>query len=390
MIVAHLDPTGGISGDMFLGAILDAGVPVDDMRRAIGGVLALGASVEAESVDVNGIPATHCAVHVHAHEPHERTLADIDVALRGAHLHEDDYGRAMRVFHRLAAAEARVHRAEQHHVHFHEVGALDALVDIAGTVAGLRLLGVERLTAGPVPIGHGTVRSAHGVLPNPAPATQELLAGLAVRPVDIASELVTPTGAALVGELAESVALAPSFTLRRTGTGAGTRRIENWPNVARLLLGDAPTTSAEGDDVVVVRTTIDHVSAEVIGYACERLRESGALDVFVTPVHMKKNRPGSMVTALCPPTIWRELAGILLRETGSLGARVTRESRVVLPRFVATVRTPWGDARVKVAESRAVPEYEDARRIARETGQPLRRVLEAIVAAYEDHAARPG
>jgi hypothetical protein len=387
MIIAHLDPVGGISGDMFLGAILDAGVPVDDLRAAIAGVLHLGAWLDAERVDVHGTPATQCRVTITARDAHERSLADVEAILRAAQLHEDDAARALRVFRRLAAAEAHVHQADETRVHFHEVGALDAIVDIAGTVAGLRLLRVERITAGPLPIGHGTIRSAHGVLPNPAPATQQMLSGLAVKLVDVASELVTPTGAALVAELTESMDEAPSFRVRRTGVGAGSRRIEGWPNVARLIVGEAAAPQ-EHVEIVTVRTTVDHVSGEIVGYVCDLLLERGALDVFATPVQMKKSRPGVMITVLCPVARWRELTDTLLVETGSLGARVMRERRVVIDRRVVSVHTPWGIARVKVADAgapRAVPEYEDARRIARASGQPLRRVLEMIVSTYEAH-----
>ncbi len=390
MRIAHLDPVGGISGDMFLGAVVGAGVPIEALRDALAGLEVDGVTISARAVERLHVPATHVLVDVQAHHdhPHERTLGEVLAVLDRVARHPSDRAQAEAVFRRLATAEARVHGVEEERVHFHEVGALDAIADILGTVAGLRLLGVERLSCGPLPLGHGVIHAAHGTMPNPAPATQELLRGLAVRPVDVAAETVTPTGAALVATLATPAADAPAMTVTAIGVGAGGRDDAARPNIARLFLGDS-ATEFEGDEVVVLRTLLDHVSGEVCGYVMEQVHAvDGVRDAYLTPVQMKKGRPGIEITVLCDPSAWRGAADCLVRESGTLGLRVTREHRLTLPRRHETVRTPFGDGRVKVAPlpgggERAVPEYEDARTLAQAAGVPLRDVMAAMLRARD-------
>lgn len=392
-MIAHLDPVGGISGDMFLGALVGAGLPLAELQEALSGLRADGVRLDARPVERLHVRATQVLVdidaHGHHHEPHERTLGDVLAVLDRVARHPDDRARAEAVFRRLAAAEARVHDTDDDRVHFHEVGALDAIADILGTVAGLRLLGIDAVTCGPLPLGHGVIRAAHGVMPNPAPATQELLAGLAVQPVDVAGETVTPTGAALVATLATMPATAPSMHLRAVGIGAGGRDDATRPNIARLFVGE-PRAAREGEEIVVLRTTLDHVSGEVSGYVLERLFALGVRDAYATAVQMKKGRPGVELTVLCDDDVWRAAADCLLTESGTLGLRVTRESRLVAPRHHETVTTQWGSGRVKISPlprggERVTAEYEDARALALAAGVPLRDVMAAMV-----QARRPG
>jgi uncharacterized protein (TIGR00299 family) protein len=390
-MIAHLDPVGGASGDMFLGALVSAGVPFEELQRALGGLTTRGCRLVASHVRRCEVPATRVEVQIDAHhkEPHGRTLTDILDLLGRLDLHPEDRTRSAEVFRQLARAESRVHHENESRVHFHEVGALDAIADIVGTVAGFRLLGVTQVTTGPLPLGHGVIESAHGVLPNPAPATQELLSGLSVLPVDEASELVTPTGAALVSYLTGGASgEAVSMRFLRAGAGAGARELRTRPNVLRILLGEPLVTAApEEQGVVVLRSTVDSATPEIHGYLVETLLEKGALEAYHTPVVMKKGRPAVQVTVLAPEDKWEELAQTILIETGSLGLRVTRERRLALPRRIESVPTPWGEARVKVARlgdgpERAAVEYEDARLLARASGLPLREVMRIVLDAY--------
>ncbi len=384
-MIAHLDPVGGISGDMFLGALVGAGVPLPTLQEALAGLRDDGVRLEARSVERLHVAATQVIVLLdeHAHGPHERTLAEVLAVLDRVARHPADRAGAEQVFRRLAVAEAAVHQTDETRVHFHEVGALDAIADILGTVAGLRLLGIESLTCGPLPLGHGVIEAAHGIMPNPAPATQALLVGLAVQPVDIATETVTPTGAALVATLAVP-GPAPSMRVRAIGVGAGGRDGTTRPNIARLYVGEPEPAAAEG--VMVLRCTLDNASAEVHGYVHERLLSRGAREAYFVAAQMKKGRPGVQLTVLCDEGNWRALADFVLAETGSLGLRVTREERVTLPRRHETVQTPWGAARVKIAvlpdgRERVAPEYEDARALALAAGVPLREVMAAMLQA---------
>ncbi len=376
---------------MFLGALLDAGVALDDLERALGSLGDEGVSLAASPVERGGLRAVRVEVRVEerAGAPAARTLGEILDLLDRLGIDPRDRARAGEVFRLLARAEARVHRADETRVHFHEVGALDAVADIVGAVAGLRLLGVTTLTTGPLPLGHGIIQSEHGALPNPAPATQELLAGLAVIPVDERAELVTPTGAALVAYLAER-GPAPSFRLARAGSGAGARELAGRPNILRLFLGEATAGPVLAEETVrVIRATVDDATPEVHGYAMETLIERGALDAYLTPVIMKKGRPAVEITVLAPEERWEELARLVFAETTTLGVRISREARRTLPRRIETVTTPWGEARVKVAslaggEERAAPEYEDARALARVSGLPFREVMERILALHRE------
>ncbi len=388
--IGYFDCFSGISGDMCLGAIVDAGVPLQTIRDALAGLPVSGYSLEAEPVVRGGIAATQVQVKLddHEHHPH-RGLADVLDIVQGGALPDDVAERSAAVFRNLAEAEAKVHGTDVDSVHFHEVGAVDAICDVVGTVVGLRELGVGALKFSTVMLGGGTARSAHGFLPVPAPATAELLKGLpsAGGPVDF--ELTTPTGAAILKALGEPSPRWPRMTIDAVGYGAGSREIGALPNVLRLALGTAePAEGTEADCIWVLDTNLDDMTGEEIGYCTEKLMAAGALDVFTAPVQMKKNRPGVLLTVLCAPEALAAMEGLLWRHTSTLGVRRCLWQRSKLRRETVTVQTAWGDVRVKVAylgdeAVRREPEYEDCRALADAHGVPLREVSRAAVAAAD-------
>jgi len=392
MRIGYLDCVSGISGDMLLGALIDAGVDVAQLSRELGGLGVQGWSLEAERVTRAGLAATRAHVRLaEAPQPHRR-LPDILAMLEASSLSEEDRGRAADVFRRLADAEGHVHGNAPDDVDFHEVGALDAIVDIVGSVVGLRLLGVGRLYCSPLPLGAGSVRAAHGRLPVPAPATLAVLAS-AGAPIaaadDRALELVTPTGAAIVATLARFD--RPAMRLERVGVGAGGRDPDGWPNVLRLWVGEAEAWLATRE-MSLVETNIDDMSGEVVGFVRERLFEAGAVDVWVQPLQMKKDRPGMLLAALCAPERQEEVARVLLRETTTLGVRVTPVSRYEAGRETLEFESSLGPAAVKVKRlpgeaPRVAPEYEACRALALATGMPLLEVYRIVEAEARSHVA---
>jgi uncharacterized protein (TIGR00299 family) protein len=393
--IAYLDAFSGVSGDMTVGALLDLGLPLAAVREAIATLGLAGVEVSEERVERSGIGATKFHVRVHgehpdhdngahrAHHPH-RSYADIRALLERGALAPGVRAAALAVFRALAEAEGRVHGVAPEAVEFHEVGALDAVVDVVGAALGFAHLGVEAVHASPLPLGQGHVRSAHGPLPVPAPAVVELLRGRPVRPEDGATELVTPTGAAIVAGLARPEPV-PEMRIEAVGYGAGDRTLADRPNVLRILVGEA-VVSVGADDVVVLEATIDDMSPQLYEHVLDRLLEAGARDAFLVPVVMKKSRPGTMLRVLAAPPDRDRLAAILFAETTTIGLRWTTWRRLVLPREERTVETPWGAVRVKVARApdgtmNAAPEFEDCRRLARERGVALKLVHQAALAA---------
>jgi len=382
-VIGYLDLPSGLSGNMMLGCLVDAGWPVEALREALAAVPLPPHSYEirAEIVRRRGIRATLITVTDAGAQP-LRTLDDVRALLDQARLPAEVKRAAVGTFTRLAEAEARVHGLPVDRIHFHEVGAVDAIVDIVGTAAGLHALGVEELYASPVPLGHGWTQSEHGLIPLPAPATLELLAGAhaPTRPAPGEGELVTPTGAAI---LAHHAAFEqPAMRVQQVAYGAGHRDFP-WPNVARLWLGEA---SAPHQAPVLLETNIDDMNPELYGAVSERLFEAGALDVWLTPVQMKKGRPGVVLSVLAPAALEAELARLLLEETTTLGVRALSVRRHEAPRAWREVETPFGRVRVKLkwVEGRvigAAPEYEECRRLAHEHGVAVRRVYEAALAA---------
>lgn len=392
--IGYLDLPSGVSGDMLLGCLVDAGWPVDDL---VATVRALHLPAENWAITAERVlrgPLAATLVHVHApEESHHRHLSDIHAIIAAADLPAAVKTQAAAVFDRLAAAEAAVHGVDVESIHFHEVGALDAIIDIVGVCAGLNALGVTQLYAGALPLGGGWVNTAHGKLPVPAPATLALLAaaGAPARPAPGPGELVTPTGAALVCTLAEF--RQPALALRRIGYGAGQKHFD-WPNVARLWLGEAiaaaeqPGTAETLPAMVQLETNIDDMNPEHYGPLMEHLLAAGAADAWLAPVQMKKGRPGTLVSVLAPVEREAVLARLLLAETTTLGVRVHRVYRYEAARSVATVETAYGPVRVKLRlidgeVSGAKPEHADCLRLATAHQVSLRQVeMAAIAAAY--------
>ena len=380
MKVAYFDCFAGASGDMILGALMDAGLSPDDLCERLSALRLPGWRLDVRRVVKGSVAATAIEIETEV-EPMQRTLGDIEALIANSALPEHDRTLALRIFRRLAEAEAQVHGVSPEEVHFHEVGAVDAMVDIVGAVSGLSLLGVERVHVSPLPLGRGFVHAAHSLLPLPGPAVVELLRGVPVVGRETEGETVTPTGAAILTTLAASYGALPPFTIRHVGYGAG-RREADYPNVLRVLIGETEI-EATLEWLVLLETNIDDLNPQVYGHVMNRLFGAGALDVWLTPVQMKKSRPGVLVSILCQPVDEAALVEILFRETTSLGLRRQMTERRRLPREIREVQTRFGSARVKVAFAdgrmlRAVPEYEDCRRLAEANAVPLREVLAEV------------
>lgn len=389
MKIAYLDCYSGIAGDMLLGAMLDAGLDADYLRAEIVKLRVDGVTLSAEKCIRRGITGTDFQVkvdHDHAH----RHLSTIEKIIDESDLSAEIQDRAKRIFRRLGEAEAAIHGVSIEKVHFHEVGAVDAIVDIVGAAVGFAALGVEKIVCSPLNLGSGTVKAAHGVMPVPAPATAALVKGLPTYSDGPPMELTTPTGAAIVSTLAAEYGPMPAMAIEAIGYGAGDRDFPDRANMLRLVLGQS-SDAAEATEVWVIEANIDDMSPEVAGYARERLLEEGALDVTLAPIFMKKDRPGYQLTVLSKPEDRERLGDVLFAETTTLGLRSYPAQRRVLERKLVTVETPYGEVRVKVglAAGREVgfaPEFEDARRIAREKNVPLKEVLEAARFAYRSQA----
>lgn len=387
MNIIYFDCYAGISGDMTVGALLDLGVPLEHLRAELA---KLDLPPDSYALSASRTERRHVAglkfeVAVHDHHTH-RHYAGIDALIAASALSDPVRERARAIFRRLAEAEALVHGVAVDQVHFHEVGAVDSIVDIVGTAICLEYLAVGAVYCAALPLGGGFVETAHGRLPVPAPATAELLKGLALHGECGAGERVTPTGAAILAALATSGSTRPAMTLSRVGSGAGARDFSDCPNILRAFLGTQQ--SGEAGQVIVVESNIDDCTPEVLGYVMERLLEAGALDVFFTPVQMKKNRPATLLSFLCPPDRLEALSGLLLAETSAIGLRHYPVGRVTLERRVEQRETRFGPLRFKLVYDRGrllrmAPEYEECRRVARERGIPLQEVLRQVSAAAD-------
>lgn len=410
MRVLYLDTVAGISGDMTVAAFLALGLPLDELRAALAHLPLDGYSISAIRRQVNAITATQFDVHVasspqtphepgrcadrhrppsdHGHDHEHRSFRVIRELIERSALDTSVRDTALAIFARLAAAEGTVHGVAPEAVTFHEVGAIDSIVDIVGCAVGLHWAGGERVYVSPLPLGSGTVLTQHGPLPVPGPATVELLRGFPVRVGDGDTELVTPTGAAIVAALATPGAV-PALRIQGVGYGAGHRQLTDRPNVLRMILGETETGTAR-EHLTVIETNVDDLNPELYEYVIERLFEAGARDVYLTPVHMKKNRPGIVLSVLCGDAERAAVTAIVLTETSTLGVRVHSVERVAVPRTVRTVHTPYGPVRVKVATApdgteNVAPEYDDCRQRASERGVPLKRVYEAALVSALAH-----
>lgn len=392
MKIAYFDCFAGASGDMILGALLDAGVSREDLQAALDTLNLPGWDLQVQKVHKGGLAATQVTVQVDDKVPHRR-LGDIEELLEASELPDQVKGASRRIFRRLADAEARVHDTAPEEVRLHDLGGLDTVVDVVGAVVGLRSLAVEAVYVSRLPMGRGAVPSGHGTLPLPAPATLTLIQGVPVYPVDVEGELVTPTGAAVLTGLAVGFDTYPPMTLEDFGYGAG-RADFAFPNLLRLLVG-SPVGSLEAtpETLVLLETNIDDTNPEFYEHVMEALFAAGALDVYLTPLQMKKNRPGTLLTVLCSPEVAGALTRVLFAETTTLGVRQQEIRRWRLTRETISVETRFGPVRVKVAKlpdgtAKVAPEYEDCRRLAWERGVPLREVYaQAQGAARQERGA---
>jgi pyridinium-3,5-bisthiocarboxylic acid mononucleotide nickel chelatase len=436
MRMAYLECFSGISGDMFLGALVDAGVPPRVLEETVA-ALGLGVRLEFSRVVRSGISATKVDVYVdgekdlpreecwareeraHSHEhrghshsfhgespragvpaphtpepqEHARGLTEIREIISGASISEGARKTAIAIFEALGRAEAKIHNASIESVHFHEVGAVDAMVDIVCAAVGVEALGVDEIICSSLNVGGGMVTCAHGTFPVPAPATVELLKDAPVYSSGLQAELVTPTGAAIVKTLASRFAAFPEMKIEKSGYGAGSRDFPGHPNVVRLTIGESASNAlaakTASETVTVLEANLDDLNPQVFGYVVDRLFEEGALDAFVVPVQMKKNRPGTLLTVLCKPEDASRLTQLVFSETTTLGVRRRDEMRQTLARRWENVRTPWGEVRIKIASMNGnvtnyAPEYEDCRRIAAEHHVPLKTVMQEAARAYSN------
>lgn len=381
MKLCYFDCFSGISGDMLLGALVDAGADLSRIEAELRRLPVSGWTLAAEKVKRGALQATQVRVAV-TETHHHRGLGDILQIIARAGLAAGVAARASGVFKCLGEAEARVHGVPVEKVHFHEVGAVDAIVDIVGACVGLELLGVEQFACSALNVGGGRVETGHGVLPVPAPATADMLQHAPSYSTGIERELVTPTGAALVAGLVTQFGPMPRMTVTQIGYGAGAADLAEQPNVLRLFLGEAAEAACTADEpvVTVLEANLDDMSPLVGGYFMEQALAAGALDVFYTPVQMKKNRPGLVLTVICPPERADALSELIFEQTTTIGLRHYEARRRTLEREFVTVETPYGPVRMKLARLNgrvlnAAPEYEDCQRLAREKAVPLKQLL---------------
>jgi len=368
MRTLYFDCFAGASGDMILGALVAAGVEPDYLREQLALLPVSGFEISFETVNRSGLSAAYARVET-AHEHKHRHLSDIKQIIEGSALSAAVKQRAVQIFTRLAEAEARVHNEPVDHVHFHEVGALDAIVDVVGAAICFDALKIDRFICSPIHVGSGMVKMAHGQFPVPPPAVTELLKGVPFYSSEIKGELLTPTGAAIITTVCSGYGPIPQMITEATGYGAGTREYQDFPNVLRVLLGETDDTGATDERLWMLETNLDDASPQIIGHVMERVLESGALDCFFTPVQMKKNRPGVLLSVLCSANEKEALLKLLFTETTTLGVRSYEVIRRALERSVIRVETPYGPIDVKVAhlEGRVVnemPEFEQCREAA--------------------------
>lgn len=384
MKTLYFDCFAGVSGDMILGAMVAAGVDARALKDHLGLLSIQGFEVDFEIVNRSGISATHARVHTSEQRTH-RHLGDILKIIYESRLSDGVKERAAKIFSRLAEAEARVHNEPVDQVHFHEVGALDAIVDVVGAAICFELLGIERFVCSPLHVGSGTVDMDHGRFPVPPPAVTELLRGAPIYATDIKGELVTPTGAAIIATVCDEFGPLPRVTIERTGYGAGTREYEKFPNVLRVLIGEqiavADSAQTGKEQLWMIETNIDDLSPQIFGYVMDLALELGALDCYFTPIQMKKNRPAVLLSILCRNTDRPRLSEMLFKETTTLGLRSYQVERQALEREVVTIETRYGPIDVKVARMNGevvnrMPEYEQCRKAATLAKAPLRQVEE--------------
>jgi len=393
MKTAYLDCASGISGDMTLGALVDAGANLDAIQSGIDSLGLEGCRLTAREVTKNGFRATQIEIH-HPPEHAHRHLSDIHEMIDASRLTSRQKELAKNIFGRLGEAEAKVHGTTIDKVHFHEVGAVDSIADIVGASIGWDLLKVDRICASAIPTGTGTIQIAHGRCSLPAPATAELLKGIPLADSNVEAELTTPTGAAIVAELVDAFGPLPAMAIETIGCGAGQRDLANQPNLLRLIIGNSEISVAENETIWIVETQLDDATGEWIGHLKEQLFSVGAVDVYCTAIQMKKNRPGILLTALCHATDLANVEATILQNSTTLGLRKWSAERTVLPRATHRVTTPWGDV-VGIVAQRSdnqisfAPEYEDCHRLAKESGIALIEIYRAAQQVFDPQAVAP-
>ena len=393
MKLLYFDCFSGAAGDMILGALIDAGLPLDELKRALGSLGVEGWDVSADHVVKCGITAVKFRVHEHVHEPHDGSgghrhyhLSGIKKRIDQSALSGSGRERAKALFDRLAEAEAAIHSMPVEKVHLHEVGALDSIIDIVGAVFALEWFAADRIVVSPINVGGGTVRTSHGVYPVPAPATLRLLGEVPVYGGTIAKELLTPTGALLLSDYATSFGPIPPMRVSRVGYGAGDIDLDGTPNVLRIVVGDA-VGEVHAERVIVIECEIDDMNPQIFGALMDRLHAAGALDVFYSSVQMKKNRPGTLMTIIAPPAHRAKLVNLVFQETTTIGVRFAEMTRECLERETVTVTTELGSIRFKVARRdgrvfNAQPEFEDLARLAEEHSRPIKDVQALAAKAW--------
>jgi len=385
MKIAYLDCASGISGDMTLGALIDAGAPLERIQAGLDSLGLPSCTLVTKEVKKKGFRATQLNVQ---HEPEHahRHLHHITEMIDGSNLNERQKDLAKRIFTRLGEAEAKVHGTTLRKVHFHEVGAVDSIADIVGCAIGFELLGIQRVACSQIPTGHGFVEIAHGRCSIPAPATAELLSGVPLAASNVNAELTTPTGAAIVSAMVEQFGPLPAMAIETIGYGAGQRDLEEQPNLLRMLIGDS-SGQPHVEQLALLETNLDDATGEQIGHCIARLFDAGALDVYTTAIGMKKGRPGVILSVLCQPGDAESMESIMFQETTTLGVRRMTVSRRSLPREPHNVETTWGTVHGKVTElpdgsKRYAPEYESCRALAESNGIALAAVYAAAQQAF--------
>jgi uncharacterized protein (TIGR00299 family) protein len=389
MKLAYFDCFSGISGDMTLGALVDAGCDIALLRSELQALQVPGWTITSEKVWKNGMSATFVRVVTEDQTKHRGLSAILEIFDK-SQLTEPVKKNASAIFHKLGEAEALVHDVPLEKIHFHEVGAVDAIVDIVGACIGFESLGIQKFACSPLNVGGGTAKMAHGVLPVPAPATAKLLQGKPTYSNGVQRELVTPTGAAIVATLCDTFGPQPAMNVSSIGYGAGSADLEGQPNVIRIMIGEAAEKVVPGfdEEICVIETNLDDMNPQIYGYFQEKALAAGALDVYTTPVQMKKNRPGTLLTLLCKPQDANALMSLIFAETTTFGARTYSAQRRTLPRESVNVRTQYGDVRIKLSRVNGrilhvAPEFEDCRKLASEKNVPLQRVISDALRAYE-------
>ena len=397
MKTLYFDCFAGASGNMILGGLIALGVDKERLVQELRSLSPAEVSIDIETVNRSGISATHARVNV-PDEKVNRHLSDIDRIISDSDLESRIKRRSLAIFARLAEAEAKVHGINVEKVHFHEVGAMDAIIDVVGSCIGFEMLGVERFVCSKIHVGSGFVEMEHGKYPVPPPAVAEMLIGIPIYSTEIAGELITPTGAAIISTLCDSYDVLPEMIVEQTAYGAGTREYENFPNALRLMLGESEAVLADEnqkmaggtllDNLILLETNLDDISSQILGFVMERSLELGALDCWFTPIQMKKNRPATMLSVLCATGKKEPIAEMLYFETTTLGIRSVNVERNSLPREIVQVATEYGSVDVKVARYgdkivNVMPEYEHVRRLAVENRVPFRIVHAAAVAGFK-------